>query len=172
MGWYQRRVHGLEGFGDHPVLEELHLNENQLTTLKGLGCLSKLKRLVLTGNQLASFEGLDTPRLTRLQADSNQLVSFEHIAGSPACSELNLSGNQLSNEDFMLPEIRRLGPDMPRLHTLLLAGNPLADAFGETLKIEMLVCAPQLQKVEEEEITDEDREAAKAREQELIEQAK
>lgn len=32
-------ITSLEGFGDHPVIEELELSENQLSSLKGLGHL-------------------------------------------------------------------------------------------------------------------------------------
>jgi len=165
-------IESLAGFGAHPVLQELDLQENKLASLEGLGTLACLKRLVLAGNALTSLAGLDAPQLERLEAGRNQLASLEHVAGAPRCLVLDVSENQFTSDDFMLPELRRLGADTPKLQELRLAGNPLADGFGETLKVEALVCAPQLLRVDEEELTDEDREAAKQREQELEEAAK
>lgn len=165
-------IESLEGFGSHPVLEELDLQENKLTSLKGLGQLESLRRLVLTGNQLTSLEGLDTPSLAHLDVAKNQLAALEFIDGAPECKVLDISGNQLVGEDPELPEIRRLGTETRKLQDLRIAGNPVADGWGESCKIEILVRAPQLLRVDEEELTAEDREAAKVREQELIEEAR
>jgi Leucine-rich repeat (LRR) protein len=160
-------IESLEGFGDHPALEELNLQDNQLKGLQGLGVLAGLKKLNVMSNQITTLEGLDTPCLTHLNASKNQLQSLAHIAGAPEIEELDIRDNQFNSEDIQLPEMRRLGNDTPVLRNLLVSGNPLADAFSETLKVEMLVCAPQLHRVEEELIVDEDREAAHVREQEI-----
>jgi len=160
-------ITSLEGFGNHPVLEQLELQDNQLTALAGLGELTALKRLVLSGNQLTSLEGLNAPCLTHLVASKNQLTSLAGVVGVPCCEELDIRENQFNSENPLLPELRRLGTDTPKLATLLVAGNPLADAFADTLKVEMLVCARQLRKVDEEEVQDEDLQAATGREQEI-----
>mmetsp|Transcript_67210 Transcript_67210/g.108249 ORF Transcript_67210/g.108249 Transcript_67210/m.108249 type:complete len:321 (-) Transcript_67210:25-987(-) len=156
----------LEGFGDHPALEELQLQENQLTSLKGLGRLAGLRRLVASSNQLSSLEGLDAPVLTKLELSKNQLVSLQHIGGAPNCEELDLGENQLSTEDPNLPELRRLGNEMALLKSLVVAGN------ASDLRIEAIVAAPQLQSIDGEPVTAEDRESATAKVEELTEAIK
>lgn len=162
------QIASLEGFSGHPALEELDLQENQLTTLRGLGTMVSLRRLSVAGNQLASLEGLDAPRLSELELSKNQLASLANIEGAPSVIDLDIRDNQLSAEDPMLPELRRLYEATPELRTLKLSGNPLADGFGDSLKIEVLVCAPQLLVVEEEPVTDEDRQAATERGREIL----
>jgi len=156
-------ITSLEGFGDHPTLEVLHLQENQLTTLKGLGCLESLQRLVVSSNQLTSLEGLDAPSLTHADFGKNQLASLAHIAGIPSCTELDLKENQLNSEDPNLPELRRLGSELSKLRIVHLAGNP------SELKVEAVVCIPQVVQVDEELVSEDDREAAKAKAEELLE---
>jgi len=156
-------ISSLEGFGDHPALEELHLQENQLTTLKGLGCLESLKRLVVSSNQLTSLEGLDAPCLTHADLGKNQLASLAHIDGIPACIELDLKENQLNTEDPNLPELRRLGSELRKLRTVHLAGNP------SDLRVEAVVCIPQVTQIDEDPVSEEDREAAKTKAEELVE---
>merc|ERR1712154_195687 len=115
---------------------ELDLQENQLTTLLGLGELRSLKRLLLSGNQLTSLEGLDAPSLTNLELSKNQLTSTEHIVGAPECVELDLRENQFDAGNPQIPELRRLSVDTPKLRILHLAGNAALDGtFGEALSI-------------------------------------
>lgn len=151
----------LEGFGDHPALEELQIKENKLTSFKGLGRLASLVCLVASGNQLTSLEGLDAPVLKKLDLSKNQLSSLEHIAGAPTVEELDLSENQLSAENPHLPELRRLGRDTPALKLLQIAGN------AGDLRIEVVVAAPQVQTIDGEPVIAEDRESAVSKEEEL-----
>jgi Leucine-rich repeat (LRR) protein len=164
----ENSIETLEGFGDHPVLEVLDLQKNQLTSLVGMGCLKSLRDLVLESNQLTSLEGLNVPVLKRLQLGSNPLESLNFIAGAPKCSELDLRDCSLKGEDIQMPELRRLAEDVPCLKKIILAGNPLLEAFGENPKAEVLARVPQVQTVEEEAVTDEDREASLVREKELV----
>jgi len=164
------QITSVENFGGHSSLEELQLQGNQLESLKGLGELIQLKKLVLTGNKLTSFEGLNVPMLTNLVADGNQLTSLAGVGGAPMCNTLDIKGNQLAAEDEgkgPQAELQRLGADCPELRTLLLEGNAMVDGLGENLRAEMFICAPQITKVDEAEITDEDREASKARMEDL-----
>jgi len=164
----ENQIESLEGFGDHPVLEVLELQGNQLTSLVGMGCLQSLRELVLESNQLTSLEGLNAPTLTRLALGSNPLESLKFIAGAPQCSELDLKDCKLSSEDIQMPELRRLADDMPVLKRIILAGNPLVEAFGENPRAEVLARVPQVQMVEDEAVNDEDREASVTRAQELV----
>jgi len=159
-------VTSLAGFGDHPVIEELDLKENKLESLEGLGKLEKLRKLILTGNQLKSLEGLDTPVLTHLEVKGNQLTSLEHIAGAPECMMLDIGSNQIEAE----AELQHLKQEVKKLTELTLAGNPLADNFGDTCKTEVLVRLRKLKSIDGEEVTDDDIQAAKAREEEMIEE--
>eukprot|EP00434_Breviolum_minutum_P034059 symbB.v1.2.030144.t1/scaffold3365.1/size58364/10 len=158
-------ITSLEGFGDHPILEELQLQENQLTSLKGLGCLKSLKSLVVSSNQLTSLEGLDAPVLKKLDVSKNQLAVLEHLDKAPVCEELDVSENQLSAEDPNLPELRRLANEK-MLQSLTISGN------ASDLRIEVVVVAPQVQTIDGEPVTQEDREAAAAKEEELAEAVK
>lgn len=158
------QIASLEGFAGHPTLEELELQGNVLTTLVGMGTLASCKRLDLSEcNTLESLEGLDAPCLAYLNLRSNKLAKLEFIGGAPALNELDISENQLSAEDPKLPELRRLCTETPKLRKLLLSGNSVG-------KTEALVCVPRLTEVDGEEVTLEDREAAKEREDELAEQ--
>eukprot|EP00933_Yihiella_yeosuensis_P083901 TRINITY_DN98203_c0_g1_i1.p1 TRINITY_DN98203_c0_g1~~TRINITY_DN98203_c0_g1_i1.p1 ORF type:complete len:316 (-),score=91.28 TRINITY_DN98203_c0_g1_i1:215-1162(-) len=159
-------ITSLEGFGDHPALEELQLQENQLTSFKGLGRLERLKRLVASSNQIATLDGLDAPILTKLELSKNQLVSLEHIGGAANVVELDIGENQLSAEDPKLPELRRLGSECKALTTLTIAGN------SGDLRIEAVVAMPQLQVIDGEPVSAEDREAAVAKDEELVEAIK
>jgi Leucine-rich repeat (LRR) protein len=161
-------IESLEGFGDHPVLEVLELQGNQLTSLAGMGCLQRLRHLVLESNQLTSLEGLNTPTLEKLSLGSNPLETLQCVDGAPQCRELDLRDCKLSGEDIQMPELRRLVKDTPKLKTILLSGNPLVDAFSENMKAEVLARIPQVQIVEDQEVNDEDREAALTRVEELV----
>lgn len=156
----RNEIASLEGFGDHPALEELVLAENQLTTLNGMGSMPSLVNLVLAGNQLSSLEGLNVPALTTLDLQSNSLASLEHLSGAPLCKELNLSGNKLDKENPNLPELKRLGADLKNLRILKIAGNDVD-------RIEALLCAPKLKAIDDEPVTQEDKDAVKEKRKEL-----
>lgn len=114
----QRRVAAL-----HPNvllfvnLEELWLNDNELTELRGIapppalhhlavpcGCL-RLKRLFLSNNRIASFAGSDLPRLRHIEVlllTNNRLAGLEtvsqQLAALSGLKQLDLSGNPLAEE--------------------------------------------------------------------------
>lgn len=161
----------LTGFGGHAVLEALELQDNQLSSLEGLGTLERLRSLNLSGNQVASLQGLDTPCLERLLLGKNQLMTLEHVGGAPKCRELEVSENQLPAEEAGVVELRRLGESLPRLRALSIGETPLAQGLSDGLRAEVLVYLPQLTRLEDEAVTDEDREAAEARVQEIREAA-
>jgi len=164
----ENEIESLAGFGDQPVLEILELQGNKLTTLVGMGCLSSLRQLVLDSNQLTSLEGLNTPALAKLDLGNNMLESLAFINGAPVCRELILTGCKLSADDIQMPELKRLAIETPQMTTIMLGGNPGFDSLGENVKAEVLARIPQVTMVEGEEVTDEDRELAVTRTEELV----
>lgn len=158
-------IASLEGFGGHPTLEELTLKGNKLTTLKGFGRLDKCTVLDLSENQLESLEGLDAPVLPRLEVSKNKLASFEHVGGAPVCEYLVATDNALEKpevEDSLPTEILRLLSQLPVLGSMSLAGNGVGD-----MKLEIVVCLPDLRELDGEAITEEDRVGAKERAEQI-----
>jgi len=164
----ENEIASLDGFGDHPVLEVLDLQGNKLTSLVGMGCLASLRHLILDSNELTSLEGLNTPTLVKLDLSNNALETLAFIDGAPKCSDLILTGCKLSSEDIQMPELKRLADATPVLQTILLSGNPCFEALGENPKAEVSARIPQIKQVEGEAVTDEDRELAATRVEELI----
>lgn len=158
----ENEIESLEGFGDHPTLEELHLQKNKLTKLTGMGALEKLNLLVLSENQLDSLEGLNVPEVKMLDLAGNQLAILESIGGAPNCVELDLSGNKLSTENPNLPELKKVA-ELKKLRSLKIAGNTT-----DPLRMEALYCIRQLKKIDDEDITDEDKQGAKEKKAELL----
>lgn len=169
----ENQIESLAGFGDQPVLEVLELQGNALTSLVGMGCLKSLRHLNLDSNQLTSLEGLNTPVLAKLELGGNALESLAFIEGAPKCSDLVLTGCKLSGDDIQLPELKRLADATPELKKIDVSGNPLFDVLsaGENPKAEALARIPQVEivvGVESEAVTDEDRQAAVTRAEELV----
>lgn len=169
----ENTISSLEGFGDHPVLEVLELQGNQLTSLVGMGCLESLRHLNLESNELTSLEGLDAPNLDTLNLGSNALETLAFIKGAPTCRDLNLTGCKLSGEDIQMPELKRLADETPALEKINLSGNPCFEVVSgcENVKAEVLARIPQISilvGVEVEEVTEEDRETAQTRAEELV----
>merc|ERR1712204_116201 len=107
--------------------------------------MEKLANLVLKGNQLSSLEGLNVPELTKL----------------------DLSGNKLDVENPNIPELRHLGQELKKMRSIKIEGNTT-----ENLRLEIVLCAPQVKKVDDEEVTQEDKQSAKTRKAELVELVK
>jgi hypothetical protein len=152
----------------HEALEELELQGNELESLKGLGCLKSLRFLNASNQKekkLASLEGLDAPMLSKLDVSGNSLATLKHISGVPVCAELFVSDNALGapeEADSIPEEFVELGKALPMLRFVAVAGNPVGE-----MKSELLFVAPQLKKIDEEDVTNEHREAAKARGEEI-----
>lgn len=166
----------LEGFGGHPALEQLQLQDNQIASLAGLGTLGSLKRLDVTGNQLTSLEGLDAPVLTVLEISGNQLTSLEHIGGVPACVELNAAGNQIGaeakpepveeGEEEVAPvqreetaDLKILSSETPALRVLKIDGNPAKAALGDMFRANILILMPAITQIDDDPVNEEDQTA-------------
>eukprot|EP00928_Gymnodinium_smaydae_P040866 TRINITY_DN27680_c0_g1_i1.p1 TRINITY_DN27680_c0_g1~~TRINITY_DN27680_c0_g1_i1.p1 ORF type:complete len:330 (-),score=87.52 TRINITY_DN27680_c0_g1_i1:407-1396(-) len=160
-------IASLEAFGGHPNVEEINLQGNKLTNLVGLGRCERLRFLNVSGNTIASLEGLDAPALETLDASKNALTTLEHVAGAPACTRLDISENQLAppeEADSLPQEFIRLGDALPKLKSIAMAGNPIGE-----MKAELLFLVPRISQVDGENVTDEDRQAAAERGEQIAE---
>jgi len=117
-------------------LQELYLNENEITSLSGLKDLHRLRKL-----------DLNTNKITRLQ-NLPELPSLEH---------LDLGANAIEKADGDIPALAIY----PTLKTLVMAGNPFADALADKLKMEILLTLRNIKFVGEDPITEEDLAALK-----------
>jgi len=154
------QIASLEAFGGHPEVEHMRLEQNKLTSLEGFGTMPKLKKLDLSENELVALGGLDAPILENLDLSKNQLVKLDDITGAPKVKTLNLSANKLEGDEEMT-EVRKLAAEfLPELTELLVEGNPMAETFGEGVKLEMIICIPTISIVDGSEVTDEEREQA------------
>jgi hypothetical protein len=164
----ENQIASLEGFDGHPNIEILKLEKNQLETLKGLGSLPKLQKLFLSENKLTSLEGLDAETIEELDVSQNQLTTMEFQTPdevkddglrcfAPNIRTLNITANQFAGDDD-LPEFSKAASALPVLETILVASNPLCDTFPDPRK-EILLVAPGLQKIDEQKVDNEEREA-------------
>jgi Leucine rich repeat len=120
-----------------PRLQHLDISENEVADVKGgLQGMSELRKLVLTKNKITSLEGIATmPRLEHLILIENQIATAKDLV--------------------------HLNKAVPNLKQLDMMENP---ASADGLKTEVLIIQSDsnivLKKLNEEEITDEDRQAA------------
>lgn len=105
---------------------------------------------------MASLKGLrNCPNLTKLTLSSNpKLETLDEIPDLPALEELHLNGCPLAN-------IKDLGKlkTLRNLTSLNVAETPLAEAAGDNLKKEILILLDDLnlQKINGEDVTNEER---------------
>lgn len=167
------QIASIDGFGGHPSLIHLELQEQQggetpFTSLQGFGLMASLKYLNLSGNQLTSLEGLDAPCLTQFNVSKNQLTKLDHLRGAPECIELDVQENAIGGEEGASEEelLRNMSAQTPKLQKLMVSGNPFAGSLGDNVKNMVIMCAPHVASIDGEDLTDEDRQAAKDFEEE------
>eukprot|EP00927_Polykrikos_kofoidii_P055375 TRINITY_DN49646_c0_g1_i1.p1 TRINITY_DN49646_c0_g1~~TRINITY_DN49646_c0_g1_i1.p1 ORF type:complete len:333 (+),score=77.24 TRINITY_DN49646_c0_g1_i1:56-1054(+) len=163
-------IASLEHFGGHPAIEELELQGNKLTGLIGLGRFDTLRVLKLAGNSIETLEGLDAPVLDTLDMNGNVLTHFQHIEGAAALTVFDVSNNQLpapETADSLPAEFQHLGCALPQLRTLSVSGCPVS-----SLKLELIICVPQVTMIDGAEITDEERAESTGRLKEIEEAEK
>ena len=102
---------------DFEKVTRLDLYNNQLTSVKGLEKLTKLKELFLSDNQLTSVKGLEKlTQLKELYLSNNQLTDVKGLEKLTQLEKLHLTNNQLT-------DVRGL-EKLTQLKVLYLSDNP------------------------------------------------
>ena len=103
-----------------------------------------------------------------LDLNGNKLTSLAGIRDLPALSDLDVGANAMEKGDSLAGLV-----EFKRLVRVVLAGNPFADELGDRIKFELLFRVypyVQLQKVNDEEIGEEDLAQWKSERKERIKQ--
>jgi len=167
----------------HPLLEVLNLNNNQIAEAKfDIEVLRKLSVLEIRGNQLTSTAGLGLPKLQRLYLGENMItkicdldkciaLKILHLRGNGettnqletldgfsknmvALQYLNLRGTKIS---ALKPEIKKI-KCLPMLRGLILKDTPVAKE--EEYRIEVIMNIRNLERLDKDIFTDEERQEA------------
>ena len=149
-----------ELFGGHQNLVSLELRKNRLTNITGLSSMPRLQELYLNENKITDLSALkNLHNLRKLDLNTNKIVSLASKPDLPSLEVLDLSNNLIASID----ELIHLG-SFPKLRVIILTGCPLAEEQADKLKNEILIMiGPQLKylkTVNEEEVTEEDIQAA------------
>ncbi|XP_051282224.1 leucine-rich repeat-containing protein 23 [Dicentrarchus labrax] len=146
-------------------LVTLELRGNQLDTTDGIN-LPNLRQLYLAQNAIKRLEGLEKlERLTTLHLRENQLDSLDGLSPNMKCLQyLNLRGNAILDENA-LQCLRFLSKT---LRALVLSENPLVETTDYRLSV--LILLPQLERLEKDPISPEERVEAQERIKELREE--
>jgi len=167
----------------HPLLEVLNLNNNQITQASfDSEALRKLSILEMRGNNLTSTAGLGLPKLQRLYLAENQITELTdldkcvalkmlHLRGNGdntnpiekldgfsknmiALQYLNMRGSKISS---LKSEIKKL-KCLPMLRGLILKDSPVAKE--EEYRIEIIMNLRNLERLDKDIFTDEERQEA------------
>ena len=129
-------------FTGHPRLRILEMRKNQLTDCAGIACMPNLLELYLTENQITNFSALcDLPCLKKLDLNLNKIVSLaEGLPKLPALEYLDIGANAIETPADGGLSLLECYADT--LKTLIVGGNPFADALGDGVKKEVLLTIP------------------------------
>jgi len=104
-------------------LQDLNLNGNQITEIKGLESLVNLQKLHLDSNQITEIKGLvSLVNLQDLNLNGNQITEIKGLVSLVNLQDLNLNGNQIT-------EIKGL-ESLANLQTLWLTNNQITEIKG------------------------------------------
>uniref|UniRef100_A0A7S0A3M6 Uncharacterized protein n=1 Tax=Pyrodinium bahamense TaxID=73915 RepID=A0A7S0A3M6_9DINO len=140
-----RELDCLNGIRDMPLLETLNVAENALPGLGGVRALPSLKALNLSKN---SFETLEGP--------------WEEMA---SLQSLDASGNRIAAAKEFEPLSR-----LPELRRIEVAGNPLEEQEGVNIRHEVIICHRRIEAIDGQEVTEDEREEARALYEQRIEE--
>lgn len=139
------------------------ISENKLVNCAGIGSMPKLLELNLNGNQLTSLTDLkDMDCLKKLDVGKNKMETLANFPCLPALEYFDAGENLIEKDgEKELDNLRMC----KNLKTILMAGNPWVDEKGDDFKKEVLIALDKLsikQVNDGEEVTQEDRDEAKA----------
>lgn len=178
---------------EHPHLEQLNLNFNQIPSVEGLEpqALPNLVSLQLRSNQLSSTAGIDNFKsLRHLFLAANQVTSLDGISTLDGLEILHLRDNQISSfgDNFVdgclqnlryinlrannvkeLDEVKKLAV-LPKLAELVLTDNPLVEE--EDYRLEVLCRVRRLDRLDKDIFDEDEREQATEKYEEMLEAAK
>ncbi|XP_051805011.1 leucine-rich repeat-containing protein 23 isoform X2 [Acanthochromis polyacanthus] len=151
-----------------PSLERLNLTElrgNQLDTTDGIN-LPNLKELYLAQNVIKRLEGLEKlERLRLLHLRENQLDSLKGLSAGMKCLQyLNVRGNAIADENAL----QSLSLVSTTLQVLVLSENPLVESSD--YRVSVLTFLPELEQLDKDPVTPEERAQALERIKELKEE--
>ncbi|GAA6230706.1 leucine-rich repeat-containing protein 23 isoform X1 [Lates japonicus] len=172
-----------------PALESLNLTGNSIKRVTGLqsGCFANLVSLELRGNHLNTTDGINLPnlrrlylaqnvikhlvglerleRLTTLHLRDNQLDTLEGLSPNMKCLQyLNVRGNAILDENAL----RWLALVSKTLRALVISDNPLVETTDYRLSV--LILVPQLERIDKDPVSPEERIDARERIRELKEE--
>ncbi|XP_037540033.1 leucine-rich repeat-containing protein 23 [Nematolebias whitei] len=161
------RIQQLNGFQSSHFanLVTLELRGNHLDTTDGIN-LPNLRKLYLAKNVIKRLEGLEKlERLTVLHLRNNQLESLDGLSPSMKCLHyLNVRGNLISDEKA----IQSVGHVSQTLRALVLSENLLAEISDYRLSV--LIILPQLERLDKDPVSSEERSEAQIMFRELNEE--
>ncbi|KAJ8259698.1 hypothetical protein GJAV_G00172390 [Gymnothorax javanicus] len=179
------RISDLDGLGG-PSLETINLVGNNIQRVTGLECsrLANLVNLELRGNRLESTDGIYLPNLRKLYLAQNGLKRLEGLDRLEHLTTLHLRDNQLETLDGINSNMKALQyinvrgnqVSSPRalasldevansLKTLVLTENPLAEV--EDYRLLVLSRLSNLERLDKEQVSPEEREEARDRQGEF-----
>uniref|UniRef100_A0A3Q1FDW2 Leucine-rich repeat-containing protein 23 n=1 Tax=Acanthochromis polyacanthus TaxID=80966 RepID=A0A3Q1FDW2_9TELE len=172
-----------------PSLERLNLTGNSFTRMDGFqgGCFANLLILELRGNQLDTTDGINLPnlkelylaqnvikrleglekleRLRLLHLRENQLDSLKGLSAGMKCLQyLNVRGNAIADENAL----QSLSLVSTTLQVLVLSENPLVESSD--YRVSVLTFLPELEQLDKDPVTPEERAQALERIKELKEE--
>ncbi|XP_019951580.2 leucine-rich repeat-containing protein 23 [Paralichthys olivaceus] len=172
-----------------PSLESLNLKGNGIKTVKSLqqGCFGNLATLELRGNHLETTHGINLPNLQRLYLAQNVIKRLEGLERLEHLTTLHLRDNQLESLDGLSPNmkclkylnvrgnaildengLRGLGLVSKTLRALVISNNPLVETTDSRISVLLLV--PQLERIDKDPVSAEERTEAQERMKELQEE--
>jgi len=183
-----RNVLGIE----HPHLEQLNLNHNDIPSLEGLEPkdLPNLISLQLRSNQLSSTSGVENfKNLKHLFIAANRITSLEGISTLDSLEILHIRDNQIQSfgENFVdgclknlryinlrannvdkMEEVKKLSI-LPKLTELVLTDNPLVEE--EDYRLEVLCRVRRLDRLDKDPFDEDEREQAQEKYEEMMDAA-
>lgn len=155
----ENEIASAAGFGGHANLQYLDLSKNKLTSLAGVVNMPRLQHLDISENELtevaSGLSGLED--LRKLILAKNKIATLAGLPSLPQLGHLVLIENQLAN----VKELSFLNPSTPALQQLDMMENPIVAEKADGFKTEVLIIQSDssivLKKLNEEDVTDEDR---------------